>query len=208
MVTSNFPARHRDWMSRNRGFTLLEVLVVLMLLAIVSGALFEGLSFTLRIRQGLLAQMDRQRSGVLQSFWIRSVISGTQPVSLPRKGNFVGKSSSISGTSNGTLGGIPGAPGIYSLELKKENNVLALWYSDQYGSRFPLGQWEGGEGKFIFVSQFKTFNQWPPKSLINEYKQIPDSIILQIVQAGQGHSWVSALSGRREPKDTVLQIGI
>ena len=135
----------------SRGFTLLEVLVVLVLLSLVSGALFEGLSFTLKIRQGILGQMDRQRSGVLQSFWIRSVISGTQPISLPRKGEFVGQPEVISGTSNGTLGGIPGSPGVYSLELKKKDNVLTLNYSDQYGSEFILGQWPGAEGKFLFV---------------------------------------------------------
>lgn len=210
MAPPDFPTGYREWLDRNKGFTLLEVLVVLVLLSLLSGALFEGLSFTLRIRQGILTQMDRQRRGILQSFWIRSVISGTQPVSLPRKGNFIGQSGSVSGTSNGTLGGIPGAPGLYSLEFKKENNVLTLLYSDQYGSRFSLGQWDGAVGKFVFVYQFKTFDQWPPKTLVTTgYPQIPDSIMLQIDdQAGQGQCWVTALTGRREPKNTVLQIGI
>lgn len=194
--------------ARTAGFTLLEVLVVLVLLSIVSSALFEGLSFTLRIRQSILAQMEDQHRAVLQTFWIRSVISGTQPVSLPRKNVFIGKSDAISGTSNGTLGGLVGAPGFYTMELKKENNILTLLYSDQYGSSLSLGEWEGAEGKFVFIDQFKKYDQWPPKTLKGEFRQVPETIMLQVEQAGRSRSWVAALAGRRDPKNTVLQFGI
>lgn len=200
----------RELLSKNNAFTLFEVLVVLILLSMITGIIFEGLSYTLRVRRGLLVQIHRQRIGMLQSFWLRSVLSGTMPVDLPRKGKFSGRQNKISGVSAGTLGGIPGSPGTYTLTLlHKEQDTLVLMYSDQYGSRFPLGTWQNAEGVFMFIDDFKKFKQWPPKSVIRQFAQLPEAITLQITQPHHVQYWAAGISGLRDPlKNTGLQQGI
>lgn len=183
------------------GFTLLEVLVVLMLLSMVTGALFEGLSYTMGVRRGILTRLYRQRSGILQSFWLRSVLSGTVPVAPPREGEFSGTLETISGVSIGTLGGISGAPGQYSMTFKKEEDTLSLFYTDQYGSRFTIGEWLNAEGSFMFIDNFISFDSWPPKTLRKEYQQLPETIMIRVEQPDKTRYWAAGVSGPRDPAE-------
>ncbi len=193
---------------KKNGFTLLEVLVVLVLLSMVTAALFEGLSFTMRVRNGIFSQIDQQRIGVLQSHWIRSVIAATIPLTEPREGEFLGKKDTITGASTNTLGGVPGAPGRYTLTLENKDNVLKLNYTDQYGAKYTLGTWEGADGKFVYIDNFKRFDRWPPLALIKEYQQLPETIILRIDSVKQTKYWAVSIPGRHEAKSTAVQIGI
>ena len=65
-----------------RGFTLLEVLVVLVLVSLTMTVLMQGVLYTLQLRTQFLTQQQRLREDFLPESWFRSSSAALAPVKL------------------------------------------------------------------------------------------------------------------------------
>ncbi len=66
-------------MSRQRGFTLLELLLALSIFALMSAMAYSGLTATLNAREGINAALDRTQSIQLAIFRMRADLEQTTP---------------------------------------------------------------------------------------------------------------------------------
>ena len=65
--------------TRQRGFTLIEMLVVLVLIALVVGLVFEGLGRVADLRHRLARHLDGALDNAIVGSWFRSSISALLP---------------------------------------------------------------------------------------------------------------------------------
>ena len=72
-------AAHTITRRRERGFTLLEVLVVMILTGLVSTILFEGLAQAVRIRQNAGVESAQLQRDAMRLAWYRQLVNGLIP---------------------------------------------------------------------------------------------------------------------------------
>src|SRR5689334_15080098 len=103
---------------RARGFTLLEVLVVLMITSMVSVILFQGLGSILAIRNSAGATVLDLRNLVLQRNIISDPIRGIIPDHARGEHIFAGDAHEMHGLTIRALGEAAGAPRPFDLSFE------------------------------------------------------------------------------------------
>lgn len=160
-----------------RGFTLLEMLVVLVLISLISMLLFEGVSYVLHLRSGFLGQLEDSQKGVLQEHWFRSTSSAI--VTDYQKGAhiFKGNERQFSGLTIAPLDNVTGMPSPFAWQLKYSNGITTLDYQNSRGESWRVSRWLGDEGHFRYMAaDGKWHRKWPPFGL--QSAQIPRMIRL------------------------------
>lgn len=151
-------------MTRNgRGFTLVEVLVVLVIASLVSVLLFQMLGQTLRIRGRFAEQLSESQTGRMRADWLRHALQSLQTEPATSAGRFQGRADALSGPSAAPIGG--GAPAVrpIRLEWQPRDGGWVLAYEDERG-RWLL--WEAAAAErpgFAYLDeQGQSHAQWPP----------------------------------------------
>ena len=95
-------------MNKSAGFTLVEVLVVLMIVGFASVLLTQGLGqiFTARARLGPF--IDQSEDAARIGTWFRQVVGGTLPDTLGGSNIFAGNTTTIQGLSDMPMGAAAG----------------------------------------------------------------------------------------------------
>ena len=88
-----------------RGFTLVEVLVVLVITALIASLLLQALSQVYRLQARFGAQIDQSRGGEMRADWFRQLLQGLQPDYADGRGRFSGVSNRVEGLSATALSG-------------------------------------------------------------------------------------------------------
>ena len=100
------PAIRRNGRGCQPGFTLVEMLVVLLIVGMVSGLLFDGAAQLMSMQARLERQLTRLRGEALRADWSRQVVQGLQPDYTDGKQVFKGTPRGFSGLS--TNAALPG----------------------------------------------------------------------------------------------------
>ena len=88
-----------------RGFTLMEMLVVLVITSLAAGLLMQASTQVLGLQARLNAQLDGLRGPALGADWLRQVVQGLQPDYDDGANRFRGSARGFAGLTTNALSG-------------------------------------------------------------------------------------------------------
>lgn len=195
---------------RNQGFTLLELLVVLIITTLTTALLFEGLSFVMHLREQLLNQFDEAHRGQIQEYWFRSSTESLVPAyeDIPEAKIFKGERMQFSGLTISSLDADQGVPVEFAWELVRENEVTTLVYRNAQKQGWAVLSWRGSDiGQFNYLaSDGQWYEQWPPNSFGTQPPQLPRAISFIGKRRETPITWLVSIHGRERPKLDLRQI--
>jgi general secretion pathway protein J len=174
-------------MRRGRGFTLLEMMVVLvivsLLMTVLTQALWMGLDLLRRARGDMTAQaVETMRLG-----WYREAVAGLLPERPGGPHRFAGEGRRFAGLSAGAPVEHLGATLPLRVELEYEaaaDRTRLLGFVAGTEAPMTLLSWPGRAGEFAYLDEAGESHQsWPPP--FGEPLQLPRAIVLK---AGLEHS--------------------
>lgn len=162
-----------------RGFTLLEMLVVILLTGMITTILFQGLSQVFRLQTHFDAELDHQRIDTMSLDWYRQVVKSIQPDFPDGKNKFRGTAKEMSGIASNALSLEAGVEAFrLSLDYNADDQTTSLNYKG-HGKPVTLITWPGNKGLFRYQDdqQIKQ-DSWPPLNN-SEARQVPPAIWLE-----------------------------
>ncbi len=200
-----------------RGFTLLEVLVVLVITSLISVVLIQGLGTVLNLRNSFGAQMLDLDKVILKRNLVRLPLSGLVGDFNDGANIFAGNETLISGLTLQTLSRRPGRPTPFTLaiEFNEEEKLNALVYRESNDKPMTLVQWTGERARFKFIGDPNGWlKSWPPDSMaanssnmIGEIRppQLPELIYIETNSVQEPDFAVEVLGRRnRIPRDPIF----
>jgi prepilin-type N-terminal cleavage/methylation domain-containing protein len=151
-----------------KGFTLLEILIVLVLMALITGLFIDPISRVYSLRAALRTHIDNLHLNVLAQTWFKSTLSSL----YMSKSKFVGESKKITGVTFAPLDDEIGLPTSFewSLFYDKENDLTLLQYKGYGEESITTAEWKGEEGSFYYYdAESKEWSdEWQSSSNIQE----------------------------------------
>ncbi|MSO97519.1 MAG: hypothetical protein EXR11_04765 [Rhodospirillaceae bacterium] len=206
------PRRH----GHARGFTLLEVIVMLMVVSLVSVVLMQGMSLVLRLRTNLSDQMVDLDQMMLKRNYIRQPLQGLIGDFADGKSLFRGEPKRIAGLTTQPLFRRSGRPTAFALtlEFNARDNENILHYQESADDPVIIAQWEGDEALFKYIGIMGQWDDvWPRpegpvlSNVITDVKppQLPEFIFLDTGSAAEIDYGI-AITGKRNrmPRDPVF----
>lgn len=182
------------------GFTLLEILVVLVLTSLVVAILLQGLQQVYRLQTHFGAETFNAQQGAMRIDWFRSSANGIMPDYLDGKSRFKGTSRRMSGQTSAPLDAPEGAlvPFVWRIEFDARIGETVLRSGDGAESPVVLS-WPGNDGRFLYVDQDgRDHDIWPPYAG-KPATQVPLMILLEMGETGHGRRIVAVPRGPEKP---------
>ena len=190
-----------------RGFTLVEMLVVLILAGLICAILFQGLDQAFRLQSRAGDEMDKTRRQAMLSDWFRQAIEGAQPDYEDGKHKFQATGRRISALTTSPLDAAPGGLAAFTLALEFDNRrgETLLRYGE--GEDAPvLMAWAGDHGRFVFLdADHAEHDAWPPP-LAKKPAQLPLAVRLEGRRDGQPWALFAHLPGPDQPRPRVRDL--
>lgn len=170
----------------DKGFTLLEVIVVLTITSLITAILMQGLGIVLNTRLRVADELVRIETVSLQNSVIKSPLVGVLPGLDESENSFSGQERRIKGLTLTPLRGTMGAPTSFEMALQyvSRDNVTELVYLEEGYNPVRLAKWEGDTGEFSYRGRSGDWRtSWPPRpGVLNpdeKFKQTPSSIKIE-----------------------------
>jgi general secretion pathway protein J len=172
---------------KTRGFTLLEVLVVLVITSLISVVLIQGFALVLGARNSVQAKIVGLEQVVLKRNIFLEPLRGVLP-DYPNQPNiFRGEEKEISGITVRSLQSRPGTPVsfVMTMSYDPQKDATNLTYQEEGFAPQVLGEWEGVEGAFRFRDRKGSWlDAWPPSP---DVPQTP-----WLIRLDMGHAFPSS----------------
>lgn len=185
-----------------KGFTLLEVLVVLVIVSLLVTFLFQTLSHVLTTRNTILRQLNTFQQGAIQEFWFRHSTAGlvADYPDIELSHVFKGEATGFTGLTTTALNADPGVPIPFGWSLVEQNNETQLQYQTATETWTVL-TWQEAEGRFQYLdNEGEWSDAWPPDKFGLEPPQLPEAILLNAQRGRQPITWLVSMNARRVPK--------
>ena len=160
------------------GFTLLEVMVVIILTGLVSTLLLQAIGFSLASYQRSHDFQERYQKEILAFGWLRAsvenMMSSDELVFV-----FEGHSSEIQGFSLAPMFRAPGSLVKVKWTIRTDGNVQNLWYEENAGLPLLVFSFPASRARFKYRStngQWK--DQWPGEKI--QSGRLPWRIMLEV----------------------------
>lgn len=180
------------------GFTLLELLVVLVLVGLISALLLQALQHVFRLQRHFGAEYFRTSQAAMQISWIRGTLNGLVPDFPDGKNKFKGDARSLTGLTLAPLTTSGASFSSFTLQMRydTEQDATILEYGE--GRNAPaLHSWLGNSGRFRYIDQKgEVHDQWPP--FIGLWPQLPTAIQIEM-ESPDTHVVVVAPKGPTVP---------
>lgn len=136
------------------GFTLMEMLVVLVIVGLVSGVLIDSLTSVLRAKLSAGDRITAIQVRLIEENQLRTLLQGVVTDYPDRPNAFKGNEKEISGLSVTPLLTEQGRPTSFSLKIEPTDTVdhHALVYSEADHPPVILRTWSGNGGRFLFLA--------------------------------------------------------
>lgn len=170
--------------TKARGFTLVEMLVTLVLVALVSGLLWQALATVAQVERQLARTRTVSSDDQLRRAWIEQALAGTMAGPQGDPVRFSGRQLQLSTYT--TMPPWPGSlgPELMTLELERSGNGQRL-IARRAGVEAPLElwRWEGEAGRFDYLDASGSWHDaWPPAG--NGTAVLPSAIRMSGPPAG------------------------
>jgi len=182
------------------GFTLVEMLVVLILTGLITGILFQALNQVFHLQTQAGGEMDRLRQQAMLSDWFRQVIQGVQPDYEDGKNKFKASSRRITALTTGPLSGAQGslAPFTLGLEFDNRRGETLLRYGEGDDATVLMA-WPGDSGQFVFLDANNAeHGEWPPP-MAKQPSAVPAAVRLEGRRDGQPWTLLASPAGPALP---------
>ncbi len=216
--------------AKKKGFTLVEVLVVLVLLSLISTLAFEILHQTAKLRNQFLDTLEELQQGVIREHWFRSSVAALTPDYPPEKMVvhqarnsyvFIGNEKEFFGLTINALDNDGGIPSPFGWQLEFKENETVLRYRNSEEQWWEIMRWTGKEGVFFYQAKDGTwYKQWPPLedkqafekldeiskmiATLDKPAQIPKTILLDAKKDNQPFAWIVRILGKDRPHEDPL----
>ncbi len=181
------------------GFTLIEVLVVLVIAALISGVLLGGFERVLDIRLRLAAFLDGVEAPTLVADWFRASVAGLVPDVHSGHERFAGSAHHMSGLSLAPLNATAAVPTAITWDVTFDPTAgrTYLRYHNGGGSEMTIASWPGDYGELRYCgSDFACHPSWP---LDDRSSQLPAVIRLDIMKGDDPWPILAAPRADRAP---------
>ncbi len=201
MAANSFSSRYRQasWRASQAGFTLIEVLVVLIMAALVSGILFQSLERAYRLQSRFGAELFKVQQGQMAADWYRQSVQGLYPDQADGADLFRGKAQDFSGLSSNPLSESYGAPTAISWKIQPgaDGDTTELVYTEQKKDT-PVLVWKTKQARFVYIDTEKApHDSWPPP--LGLFPQLPTQIQIVTTDLGEPIQLVAAPMGPTTP---------
>jgi general secretion pathway protein J len=177
------------------GFTLLEILVVLVLVALVSTIIMQGFYFATSVQARIKKQLIEAQTGSLQENWFRETVRSVQPSFDKSKNALTGTATELKGVSLTTLYGQTGIPAITTWKLKSTGTTSSLYYKINTRPEIKVATWNSTEVKFKYAdAQGELHPTWPPN---DKTSGLPKGVLISTPPRSQGFAWYVAISNTK-----------
>jgi general secretion pathway protein J len=192
---------------RSRGFTILEMLVVLMIVGFISSILFQALEQIYKLQSRFGLQLAQSQQGAMYTDWFRQVVQGLQTDFVNGKEQFQGSETEFTGTTTSPLSTEYGMPKTVtlSLEYNRQDEMMELLYTVDK-QKMKLSSWSGRKAtRFIYVDVTgEQHDTWPPHFGI--WPQLPNMIMLQYQKDAEPQFIAAVPRGSLEPKAATVEM--
>lgn len=187
------PARHIP-----AGFTLIEVLVVLIIVGLVSGILFQALERAYRLQERFGIELFDVQQRQMAADWYRQTVQGLQPDYPDGRNKFRGDSHEFSGLTSNPLRFDHGGATAFTWKIRTNpNGTTTLIYREDSRESIIIN-WQGGEARFVYLDDKQvSHTSWPP--LFGKPRQLPRMIMVEASDAGDPVSIVASVMGPIAP---------
>jgi prepilin-type N-terminal cleavage/methylation domain-containing protein len=158
------------------GFTLIEVLVVLIMTGTITGVLFQALERAYRLQDRFGVELLGAQQGQMTTDWYRQTVQGLRSDYPNGKNLFKGSEQEFSGLSDNSLGSQYGAPTPIRWQIRTNlsSGQIDLVYLEQ-DKETPILSWSAKGARFVYVDdQHTQHDTWPPP--FGQWPQLPKQI--------------------------------
>jgi len=186
---------------KQKAFTLLEVLVVLVIVSLISTLLLQGFGYTVNLRSKVLRQLGRVQNEELTEYWFRQT---TSSFSLREKQpeealSFQGSAHSIKGESLVSLDQPIGVISPIEWHIEStDDGYLHLYYRKSQNQKkgWLIATWLGKEANFSYLDPIGNWHSYWP---VEQYpEQLPTGIMLNVAQDRNSFFWYSRIIGEKK----------
>jgi prepilin-type N-terminal cleavage/methylation domain-containing protein len=174
---------------RNRGFTLLEMLITLMIVSLVAGIVWQAMGQLARVERLLEQGQMQSLAQAVRGEWLRSAFASLLPGTAQTHDRFQGSSTELSGLSaEAPVWPVPGLA-FFRLRLEYDavSNTTALRVSGEAtlpdmapDAYITLLSWPGRDGKLSYLDEGGQWQDaWPPSGLAKTAPALPRAILLE-----------------------------
>ncbi len=182
-----------------RGFTLIEMLVVLIMVAMISGVLFQALERSYSLQRRFGTELFKVQQGQMATDWYRQTVQGLYPDQRDASNVFHGDASSFAGLTTNPLGDDHGAPTPFqwTLLIHPDQGNTELVYRES-GPTTTLLSWQGTDAKFVYLDEQQVaHDRWPPPLGLSP--QLPRQIQIEAKSGGERIAIIASPMGPTEP---------
>jgi len=192
--------------SNQTGFTLIEVLVVLIIVGMISGVLFQALERAYRLQERFGMELFSAQQGQMAVDWYRQTVQGLYPDYPDGRSIFQGNEREFSGLTSNPLNDEYGAPTPITWKIRnnQRSGTMELVYLEGKQETTIL-TWRGNEARFIYFDEKQTvYDSWPPP--LGLWTQLPKQIQLVAKDAGDSINIVASTMGPSMPLPRPLDL--
>jgi len=185
IAIASAPARTAE-----RGFTLMEMLVVMLLTAMITGVLLQGLQQVMQLQQRFGAELYNTQQGAMLKHWFRRSINGVLADYVDGSHPFRGEETRMSGLTLASLTAEEGLllPFVWRLRFDPQQALTQLTYGED--ATQVILAWPGKSGRFrYFDDKGEGHETWPPP--LGKWPQLPSAIKLEYESAGERQSIIA-----------------
>ena len=195
-----------DRRAQSRGFTLVEVLVVLVITGLVSTILFQGLAQSVRVRRSAGIELVRVQRDDMKTAWYRLIVNSLAPDEPDGGHLFKGGPTSFDGLSTAGVGLALDntAPITVTLAIDAASDTTAVRAGSVELLRLP-----GTDYAFRYVDDAGPASEVWPRRTLDPTKQLPGAIwIVDTQRRPTSETIVASVVGPRDappPVRTLLR---
>lgn len=192
--------------SRQRAFTLMEVLVVLVILGLISALLMQMLSQSLKLRVRLQDFLQDNRGDVLTEAWVRTSIEAAHPGRNKLTPSFIGNERTLQFLTGQALDDQAGAVHVEWL-LERDGARIQLMHKPAADALWRVASWPARAAAFSFLdAQGNWHDAWPPAFGL-QGNRLPRAVLLSVEASPQPVTWLMPIAGPLEPPTLVDPAG-